>query len=337
MKSYISSLFFILLSCCTASLYGEEKHEAPEASIPGRVVLAKVEGAITPVVANFMVEVIEKAEDMEANCILFELDTPGGLDDSMRQIIKKIMASRVPVVIYVAPSGSRAASAGAFITLSAHIAAMAPGTTIGAAHPVTLGGSTSTNEADVSSQKMTEDAAAFIRSIAAQRGRNVEWANNAVKQSVSLHETEALEKKVIDLIAPTTTTLLEQIDGREIELQNGRKVKLRTKDALIKEIKMNWRDSILATIANPNLAYLLFLAGLVGLYFESRRSASWRCWGNLVNSGFLFIQYPISKLCRSAFDPAGCRPFCYGNYGFNSRHTCAWRNNLYVSGLNNAL
>ncbi len=267
MSNATKFLFCVLICLSISSIFAEEIGNASSGQ-GGKVIIATVEGAITPVIANFMVEAIEKAEVAEANCIVFELDTPGGLDESMRQIIKKIMAAKVPVVIYVAPSGSRAASAGAFITLSAHIAAMAPGTTIGAAHPVALGGSTTTNEADVSSQKITEDAAAFIRSIAAQRGRNVEWANNAVKQSVSLHETEALEKKVIDLIAPNTQALLEQIDGRVVELQNGKKVTLKTKGVLTENVKMNWRDRILATIANPNLAYILFLAGLVGLYFE---------------------------------------------------------------------
>ncbi len=230
------------------------------------VMVARVNGVISPVSARFMVQTMERAEAREVECLIFELDTPGGLDDSMRLIIKKIMASRVPVVVYVAPSGSRAASAGAFITMAAHVAAMAPSTAIGAAHPVALGPSTTMVDSNVTA-KAENDAAAFIRAIAAQRGRNIEWANSAVKDSVSLSETEALQNKAVDLIAPSLPALLDAIDGRSVPIGTNT-VQLATKGTSIVYASMNWRDELLATIANPNIAYVLFMLGLLGLYFE---------------------------------------------------------------------
>lgn len=231
----------------------------------GKVLLAKVNGAISPVTAKFITEAIERAETEEAVCLIIELDTPGGLDDSMRTIIKRMFVSKVPVVVYVAPSGSRAASAGAFITIAAHVAAMAPGTAIGAAHPVSLmqSGPMDTNM----SAKVTHDAAAYIRSIAEKRGRNIGWAESAVRESVSLSETEALKKKVIDLIAPSTPALLEALDGRSVTIGEV-SLKLKTKNAQVTEVTMNWRDRFLEVIANPNVAYVLFMFGLLGLYFE---------------------------------------------------------------------
>lgn len=231
----------------------------------GDVMVARVEGAIGPATARFMVEAIDRANETKAECLVFELDTPGGLDDSMRQIIKRMMASDVPVVVYVAPAGSRAASAGAFITLAAHVAAMAPGTAIGAAHPVNLGssGEMETNMA----AKVTHDAAAYIRSLAKKYGRNIEWANSAVRESVSLSETEALEKKVVDVVARTLDELLAAIDGRTVEM-GKETVTLKTKGAKKVYFDMDWRDRFLSILANPNLAYILFMLGLLGLYFE---------------------------------------------------------------------
>ncbi|MDD5678991.1 MAG: nodulation protein NfeD [Kiritimatiellae bacterium] len=229
------------------------------------VLVAKVDGAIDPITAKFMIEAIDRAERQQAECILFELDTPGGLDDSMRAIIKHIMSAKVPVVVFVAPPGSRAASAGAFITMAAHVAAMSPGTAIGAAHPVSIGQSmqTDTNMA----AKVSNDAAAYIRSIAEKRGRNIDWANSAVMESVSLSETEALAHKVIDLVAPSTEALMTLLDGRIVKL-NETTVTLKTKGAALTRVEMNWRDELLHVIANPNLAYILLMLGLMGLYFE---------------------------------------------------------------------
>ncbi|MDP2990508.1 MAG: ATP-dependent Clp protease proteolytic subunit, partial [Kiritimatiellota bacterium] len=212
------------------------------------VLVAKVDGVIGPITVKFMIEAIDRAEQQQAECVVFELDTPGGLDDSMRAIIKRIMSAKVPVVVFVAPPGSRAASAGAFITMAAHVAAMSPGTAIGAAHPVSIGQSlqTDTNMA----AKVANDAAAYIRSIAEKRGRNIDWANSAVKESVSLSETEALARKVIDLVAPSTAALMTMLDGRTVKL-NETTVTLKTKGAALTRVEMNWRDELLHAIANP--------------------------------------------------------------------------------------
>ena len=233
-------------------------------ALASQVMIVRVEDAISPASARYMVQSIERAQREGAECLVIELDTPGGLDQSMRQVIKAIMASVVPVVVYVGPAGSRAASAGAFITLSAHLAAMAPGTSIGAAHPVAVG----TGQMDSTmSGKVTNDAAAYIRSIAEKRGRNIAWADSAVRSSVSLSETEALQRRVIDLVAPDIESLLDSLDGRQLEA-GGRLVALSTRGAERVRAEMNWRDKILSLISNPNIAYILFMAGLLGLYFE---------------------------------------------------------------------
>jgi len=226
--------------------------------------IIRVEDAISPASARFMVQSIEKARDQKAECLIIEMDTPGGLDQSMRQVIKAIMASKVPVVVFVAPQGSRAASAGAFITMASHVAAMSPGSSIGAAHPVSVG----TGQMDSTmSGKVTNDAAAYIRSIAEKRGRNIAWADSAVRSSVSLSETEALKRKVIDLIADDTEALLVFLEGRQVVMGQDTVV-LHTKGAEKVQVEMNWRDRILSIISNPNIAYILFMAGLLGLYFE---------------------------------------------------------------------
>jgi len=229
------------------------------------VLVARVESAVSPASAKFMVQAIEKAQTEQAECLIIEMDTPGGLDQSMRQVIKSIMASTVPVVVFVAPQGSRAASAGAFITLSSHVAAMAPGTSIGAAHPVSIGQNGQMDS--TMSGKVTNDAAAYIRSIAEKRGRNVAWADSAVRHSVSLSETEALKRGVIDLIAPNTSALLDSLDGRKILIDQDTLI-LSTKSARTVTVEMNWRDRLLAVISDPNLAYIFFMLGLLGLYFE---------------------------------------------------------------------
>ena len=231
----------------------------------GEVVVARMTGIIGPSSARFMVEAIGRAEERGAECVIIEMDTPGGLDESMRQIVKKIMASKVPVVVYVAPSGSRAASAGVFITMAAHVAAMAPGTNIGAAHPVSIGLGAKADS--VMAGKTVNDAAAYARSIAGRRGRNAEWAEDAVRESVSISETEALKLRVIDLIAPSLEALLDSLDGREVAIEE-KTVALHTKGAAIVEMKMSWSDRLLAVITNPNIAYVLFMLGLLGLYFE---------------------------------------------------------------------
>jgi membrane-bound serine protease (ClpP class) len=229
------------------------------------VIVARMNGIIGPSSARFMVDAIGRAEELRAECVIIEMDTPGGLDESMRAIVKKIMTSRAPVVVYVAPSGSRAASAGVFITMAAHVAAMAPGTNIGAAHPVSIGLATKVDS--VMGGKMVNDAAAYIRSIAGRRGRNAAWAEDAVRESVSISETEALKLHVIDLVAPSLEALLDSLDGRKISIDE-KTLALKTKGATILEMRMSWSDRLLAVITNPNIAYILFMLGLLGLYFE---------------------------------------------------------------------
>ena len=224
-----------------------------------------VESAITPVSAEYIIKAIEQAELENAECIIIQLDTPGGLMTSMENIIKKILGSQVPVIVYVAPSGATAGSAGVFITMSAHIAAMAPATNIGAAHPVSLGSPVDT--ASVMEEKITNNAAAYARSIAEKRDKNADWAEKAVRESVSITSNEALEIGVIDLIVPTVDSLLSAIDGREIEVVLGTKT-LKTKEAKIEEIELGLRYRILSLIVDPNIAYILMMLGMAGVMLE---------------------------------------------------------------------
>ncbi len=227
------------------------------------VYVVKVQGVINPVTSEFMQKSIRKAEKEGFDAIVMELDTPGGLDTSMRSIIKAINGSEIPVVVYVAPPGARAASAGVFITIAAHVAAMAPGTNIGAAHPVGMGGKMDKTMVE----KVTNDAVAYIRSLAERRGRNPDWAEEAVRKSVSITAREALKKGVIDLVARNTDELLEKLDGRKVETVKG-DVLLRTRGAVVKRGEMGFRLKILGLISNPNVAYILMLLGFYGLFFE---------------------------------------------------------------------
>ncbi len=225
------------------------------------IYVIKVSSSINPAVAEFLGKGINKASADEVSCIIIELDTPGGLAESMREIVKAIFASKVPVVVYVAPSGARAASAGVMITMAADIAAMAPGTNIGAAHPVGAGG----KEIDgAMSEKVVNDMVASAKSIAAKRGRNAEWVEKAIRKSVSVTETEALKGNVIDIVAKDLDDLIRQINGRKIE---GKGV-LRLDNAKKIVLKEGLRTKILKTISDPNIAYILLMIGLAGLYFE---------------------------------------------------------------------
>lgn len=223
----------------------------------------KLDGTINPVTADFIHDGIEKATKENAECLIIQLNTPGGLLQSTRDIVSYILASEIPVVVYVSPGGAQSGSAGVFVTLSAHIAAMAPGTNIGAAHPVSL---QSTMDS-VMSEKVTNDAAAFIRSIAEKRHRSMGWAENAVRMSFSYTETEALQDSAIDLIAKNERDLLNKIDGRQIEVESGIKT-LHTKNAVIENYEMGLLEKILNLISDPNIAYVLFLLGLYGILFE---------------------------------------------------------------------
>lgn len=224
----------------------------------------KVDGAINPVSASFIKEGIAKASSQRAECLLIELNTPGGLLKSTRAIVSDILESPVPVIVYISPAGSQSGSAGVFITLAAHIAAMTPGTNIGAAHPVLLQGQMDS----IMSVKVTNDAAAFIRSIAEKRNRNIEWAENAVRKSFSYSETEALKDSAIDLVALNVQDLLKQVDGRPVTLFNGSTKIIHTKTAAIEVYRMNFFQQFLQIISDPSVAYILLMLGFFGVLFE---------------------------------------------------------------------
>jgi membrane-bound serine protease (ClpP class) len=223
-----------------------------------------IEESINPGTAHFLARGVRQAEDDGSPLLIVQLDTPGGLVSSMRTMVKTIMNSSVPVAVFVGPGGAQAASAGVFITLSADIAAMAPGTNIGAAHPVAGMGKELDKTMDT---KVVNDLVAFIKGIAEQRGRNVEWAEEAVRQSVSVTAEEALQLKVIDLIARDVDDLVAKLDGWPVHRKEG-ETKLALKGIPIQHVEENLRDKVLKTISNPNIAYLLMLLGLAGLYFE---------------------------------------------------------------------
>ncbi len=240
----------------------------PPAYSKDNVVVVKLSGAINPAVAEYVSYEISQANSEKDALIVLHMDTPGGLDTSMREIIKKIQSSEVPVASFVAPAGSRAASAGTFITIASHIAAMAPGTNIGAAHPVNmLGGGKDNEQAKTMEKKVVNDAAAYIRSLAELRKRNARWAELAVVNSVSISAEEAVKLNVIDLIAGDVKALVMAIDGREVQLKSGF-VNLETKNLGIIYHEMNPRQKMLDIISNPNVAYILMMLGLVGLFFE---------------------------------------------------------------------
>jgi len=230
---------------------------------PAPVATIEIEGVISPVTLRLVGIAIERAQAERAQALVIQLDTPGGLERSMRAIVQRMMNAEVPVVVYVAPTGARAASAGVFITMAAHVAAMAPATNIGAASPVALGGG-----ADKTMMKKVEnDAAAFIRTVALERGRNADWAEKAVREAVAITEREALKLKVIDLVADSVPDLLEKIDGRTIKLPKGT-VTLATKGAPVRPIEIGFRDRFLNIITDPNVAYVLMMLGMLGLFFE---------------------------------------------------------------------
>ena len=258
-RDFLRSTFLVafLVSLGAEHLFASSAHSI-------EVHYIKTEGIVNPVMAEFLTRSIDRAAEEGAEAVVIQLDTPGGLDLSMRDIVKTILASDVPVVVYVAPAGSRAASAGVFMTYAAHVAAMAPGTNIGSAHPVAMGG----QEVDETMMaKVENDAVAYIKGIAAKRGRNAEWAEEAVRKSVNITAEEALSLGVIDMLAATSTELMEKLDGREVDLAAGART-LKTKEAVIKEVEMNLRYRILDAISNPNVAYILMMIGLLGLYFE---------------------------------------------------------------------
>jgi len=233
-------------------------------SSTGHVDWISIDGSINPAVDDLIREGIARAKTNGARALIIQLDTPGGLLSSTRAIVKEMLGSPVPIMVYVAPSGAGAGSAGVFITMAAHIAAMAPGTNIGAAHPVSSGGE---EVKGVMGEKIENFTASFSETIARQRGRNTEWAIQAVRKSVSITEQEALKKNVIDIVAKDVDDLLAQADGRKVDL-DGRKQALAVKGARIDRYQMSLKQRIINAIADPNISYLLLMAGILGLYME---------------------------------------------------------------------
>ncbi|TAJ87154.1 nodulation protein NfeD [bacterium] len=229
-----------------------------------RVDLIVIDGGINPAVDDFIRESIARARSKGARALIVQLDTPGGLLTSTRSIVKEILGSPVPVIVYVAPSGAGAGSAGVFITMAAHIAAMAPGTNIGAAHPVAGGGQ---EVKGVMGEKIENFTASFSETIAQKRGRNTEWAIQAVRRSVSITEKEALKKNVIDIVAKDVDDLLSQAEGKKVDL-DGREQVLSLRGVRVERFEMGLKQKIINTLSDPNIAYLLLMAGILGIYME---------------------------------------------------------------------
>jgi len=252
---FFALLFFLILPVSIAFC---------ENPAPGSVFIIQLEGTINPATADFVARGLEKAKDRGAALAVIQMDTPGGLASSMRTMVKAILNSPIPVVVYVGPRGAGAASAGVMITVAGHVAAMARGTNIGAAHPVGAGGK---DIGGTMSKKVVNDMASYARGIAEQKGKNGQWVEKAIRESVSITAEEAHEKKVVDLVVDDLDDLLKSLDGRVVELASG---KTTLKTAGLKKIhyEPNLRDKILKIISDPNIAYILMMIGLAGLYFE---------------------------------------------------------------------
>lgn len=259
-------VMFIIITICgfvfsqgqLTTPWGQEKSDKP------LVYLLDVNGSINPAVLDYLTKGIEKATTNKASCLIIQMDTPGGVVTTTKSIIKEMTNAKIPVVVYVAPSGSSAASAGTFITMTADVAAMAPGTNIGAAHPVASGGQ---DIPQTMSEKVVNDLTAFLRGMVTKKGRNAEWAEKSIRESVSITAKEALDIKVIDLIADSVPDLLTKIDGRTID-KDGQSYTLNTKDARVERLITGWRFKVLDVIGNPNVASLLMMGGLIGLLAE---------------------------------------------------------------------
>jgi len=255
---YLIILSILFLFPVFPGILGQAQEKEP-------IYFIEVDGIINPATAKFIVDSIDQAAQQGGQCLIIQLDTPGGLMESMRLIVKKELASTIPIIVYVAPSGARAASAGVFVTLAAHIGVMAPGTHIGAAHPVTLGAEG--KESKTMTEKIVNDTVSYIKTIAKTRGRNVDWAEKAVVKSVSVTEEEAVKLNVIDFISPDLRSLLTKIDGKVVKF-NGVTRTLHTKGIRPQPIQMSWRDRLLDIISNPTIAYIFLMLGIYGIFFE---------------------------------------------------------------------
>ena len=252
-------LLALLTAASVASVAQAESHT---------ITVLQIKGVINPILADYVERGIEEAEEVNASVCIIQMDTPGGLDTAMRDIVQTIVNARIPVAVYVSPSGARAASAGVFITMAAHVAVMAPNTAIGAASPVSVGPEGEAEMSETMEEKVMNDAAAYIRSIAEAHGRNMEWAEKAVREAVSATEQEALELNVIDLIAADLDDLISQLDDREVTLLGGSMVTLDTEGAFITYTDMNWVEDFLYAISDPNIAFLLMSLATLGLFVE---------------------------------------------------------------------
>ena len=260
MNRLLLACWALILSCCgTLACQAQQTQQSPE------VVVIHLDDTIQPISADYMARGLDLATAQHASAVLIEIDTPGGLLDSMRQMVSRILASPVPVIVYVAPSGSRAGSAGFFLLQAADVAAMAPGSNAGAAHPVVEGGA---KLDDIMKQKLENDTAAFLRSYVARRGRNVAAAEDAVRASKSYSDQEALQLKLIDLVAPDDATLLNTVDGRTITRFDGSKAVLHTRDARLVAVEPTLREKILDRLTDPNLAVLVLVIGALLIYVE---------------------------------------------------------------------
>lgn len=271
MQSAMTARYFatamLLLSCL---LFGQIQAQAAD-----DVWTLKIEGAITPASADFFISTLAKAEKANIHLLVLQLDTPGGLDPSMRDMIKAILSAEIPVTTYVSPSGSRAASAGTYILYASHIAAMAPATNVGSSTPVKMqpGGFNPDFEKDkddsqsTMDKKMVNDAVAYLRGLAELRGRNVEWAEETVREAANLSASEALEKGVIDIVAEDLHQLLQSLNGQQVSLESG-SLTLQLNNIELTEIEAGWRYELLSLITNPNIAYILLMIGIYGLILE---------------------------------------------------------------------
>jgi membrane-bound serine protease (ClpP class) len=256
-KRYRIPTYLLILLSLVFGVQGQTQDKAPIFTI-------EVDAIINPATAKFIVDSIDQANQQGAQCLIIQLDTPGGLMESMRIIVKKMLASNIPIIVYVSPAGARAASAGVFITMAANIAVMAPGTHIGAAHPVSLGEG---KESKTMGEKIVNDTVSYVKTIAKTRGRNVDWAEKAVRKSVSITEDEAVKLNVVDFISPDLPSLLAKIDGKVLKLDGVTRT-LQTKGIQPQPIQMSWREKLLDIISNPTIAYILLMLGIYGIFFE---------------------------------------------------------------------